>query len=170
MLIQRIAASVSLLLLGAAAWAEVPADKVRAQVQQAAREQLLRQAAGAGWVEPLFELAVVHTSRPLPSCRQAVKVEAIGAGNPARMRFAALCPGADGWRYEMLVRASVTAMVVVTAPEAAGRCSAPSSCGCSGTTFPARLTASRPAGAGRHGQQSTLRRRRTAPEPAWPRL
>lgn len=119
MLLQSLSASIFLLLIGTTASAQVPADAVRAQVRQAAREHLVRQAASAGLIEPMFELTVVPTSRALPPCRQAVKVEPIDAGNPARMRFAAICPGTDGWRHDMLVRASVSAVVVVTAAEVA---------------------------------------------------
>lgn len=119
MLIQRISASVSLLLLGTAALADVPAEKVRSQVEQAAREQLVRQADSAGLTEPMFDLSAVQTSRPLAACKRAVTVEHTDTRNPTRMRFAAVCPGADGWRYDMVVRATVSAKVVVAATDVA---------------------------------------------------
>lgn len=119
MLFPRISVGIFTLLVGTTAVAQDPAEAIRAQVRQVAREHLARQAASAGLSEPMFELTVVPGSRVLPLCKQAVKVEHIDAGNPARMRFAAICPGTDGWRQDMLVRASVSAVVVVTASEVA---------------------------------------------------
>lgn len=90
------------------------AATVAAQVEQAARAQLEKQAAGSALAEPRFELAVA-TSRPAPPCRLPVEVEPIDVRQPARMRFAVRCPDAGGWRYEYVVRAKVSALVVVTA-------------------------------------------------------
>ncbi|WP_229218108.1 flagellar basal body P-ring formation chaperone FlgA [Rugamonas apoptosis] len=86
-------------------------------VQQAARSHVLAQAASAGLAEPQAEVTVLRGSRPLAACGRAVTVEAVDARMPARMRFAAVCPGADGWRYEFVVRAQVSAPVVVSATE-----------------------------------------------------
>ncbi|HJV02638.1 MAG TPA: flagellar basal body P-ring formation chaperone FlgA [Burkholderiaceae bacterium] len=92
-------------------------EQVLLQVRQAARAHVLAQAASAGLSEPMAEVAVVPGSRPLASCGKAVTVEAVDTRLPARMRFAAVCPGADGWRYEFVVRAQVSAPVVVSATE-----------------------------------------------------
>jgi flagella basal body P-ring formation protein FlgA len=92
-------------------------EQVLAQVQQAARAHVLAQAAAAGLSEPMAEVSVVRGSRPLAACGRAVTVEAVDARLPSRMRFAAVCPGADGWRYEFVVRAQVSAPVVVSATD-----------------------------------------------------
>jgi flagella basal body P-ring formation protein FlgA len=78
---------------GAGAAPGVPA--VAAQVEQAARAQLDKQAAASALAEPRFELAVA-ASRPAPPCAQAVTVEPLDTRQPARMRFAVSCPDA-GW-------------------------------------------------------------------------
>jgi flagella basal body P-ring formation protein FlgA len=114
-------ASCALLWLAGAA-AQAPATSVAAQVEAAARAQLERQADSSGLVEPRFELTVV-TTRPQAACRQPLAVEPSDTRSPARMRFTALCPGtgSDGWRYDFVVRAAISAKVAVTAaPVAAG--------------------------------------------------
>jgi flagella basal body P-ring formation protein FlgA len=103
----------ALLALPGAAGAAVPVP-VAAQVEQAARAQLEKQAAGSALAEPRFELALV-ASRPAPPCAQPVAVEPIDTRQPARMRFAVRCPDAAGWRFEYVVRARISALVVVTA-------------------------------------------------------
>lgn len=90
------------------------AATVTAQIEQAARAQLEKQAAGSALAEPHFALAVV-TSRAVPPCRQPLAVEPIDTRQAARMRFAVRCGDAAGWRYEYVVRAKVSALVVVTA-------------------------------------------------------
>ncbi|WP_065306484.1 flagellar basal body P-ring formation chaperone FlgA [Janthinobacterium psychrotolerans] len=92
----------------------MPADNIFSRVEQLAREQLAQQAASAGLLEPLFEVAVVKTTRVIPACPVRVMIEAQDSRSPQRMRFVAACPGAGGWRQEMLVRASITAKVAVT--------------------------------------------------------
>ncbi|WP_311196567.1 flagellar basal body P-ring formation chaperone FlgA [Rugamonas fusca] len=97
--------------------APVGPEQMLAQVQQAARAHVLAQAASAGLSAPLAEVTVVRGSRPLAACGRAVTVEAVDTRQPLRMRFAAVCPGADGWRYEFVVRAQVSAPVVVSATD-----------------------------------------------------
>ena len=92
-------------------------EQVLAQVQLAARAHVLAQAASAGLSAPQAEVSVVRGSRPLAACARAVTVEAVDTRLPARMRFAAVCPGPDGWRYEFVVRAQVSAQVVVSATD-----------------------------------------------------
>ncbi|MDQ1924905.1 flagellar basal body P-ring formation chaperone FlgA [Massilia pseudoviolaceinigra] len=70
--------------------------------------------------EPQFTVNVA-TPRAAPPCAKPVNIEAVDTRTPARMRFAVLCPDAGGWRYEYVLRASVSALVAVTAaPVAAG--------------------------------------------------
>lgn len=109
-----------LLLIGISGWAHtapVGPEQVLLQVEQTARSHVLAQAAGAGLSAPRAELTVVRGSRPLAACGRAVAVEAVDTRQPARMRFAAVCPGADGWRFEFVVRAQVSAEVVVSATD-----------------------------------------------------
>lgn len=101
----------ALLALSGAAGA---AATLTAQLEQAARAQLEKQAAGSALAEPRFELAVV-TRGAVPPCRQPLTVEPIDTRQAARMRFAVRCADAPGWRYEYVVRARVSALVVVTA-------------------------------------------------------
>ena len=93
--------------------ADITGDKLAAQVQEAARQQLQRQADSAGWREPLFDISVVRNAKPAPACAQAVQVESIDTRTPGRMRFAAVCRAADGWRIEYVVRAHISAQVVI---------------------------------------------------------
>lgn len=90
------------------------AETLFARLEQAARAQLEQQAAAAGLVEPRFEVALV-TTRPAPACAQPVAIEPQGTRLAARMRFVVRCPDAGGWRYEYVLRASVTSMVAVAA-------------------------------------------------------
>jgi flagella basal body P-ring formation protein FlgA len=100
-------------LYSSAGRAELPADNIFSRVEQLAREQLAQQAASVGLLEPLFEVAVVKTTRVIPACPVRVTLEALDSRSPQRMRFVAACPGAGGWRQEMLVRATITAKVAV---------------------------------------------------------
>jgi flagella basal body P-ring formation protein FlgA len=112
MRIQRLAACVAAILIAMPASAQVAAE-----VQKAAKEELARKADSAGWVEPVFDVEVVRSSRPVAACAKAVTVEAIDTRQPSRMRFAAVCAAPEGWRHEFVVRAGVTAMVLVAAGE-----------------------------------------------------
>jgi flagella basal body P-ring formation protein FlgA len=94
--------------------AEVPRDAMEA-VQAAAKRSLAEQAERAGLVEPQFEVVVVKPYQPLAACAQPVAVDEVDARTPSRMRFAATCPGADGWKRELVARATITAKVVVAA-------------------------------------------------------
>jgi flagella basal body P-ring formation protein FlgA len=93
----------------------VAAEQVPTLVEAAAKQHVLRWTDNAGLVEPKFELTVVRGTRPLAACTQAVTVEAADTRTPARMRFVAICGGADRWRYEFVVRAQVSARVVTAA-------------------------------------------------------
>lgn len=94
---------------------------ITTRLEQAAREQLMRQAETAGLAEPQLTVNVA-TPRAAPPCAKAVQIEAVDTRTPARMRFAVLCPDAGGWRYEYVLRGSISALVAVTAaPVAAGQ-------------------------------------------------
>lgn len=96
-------------------------SSITARLEQAAREQLARQAETAGLSEPQFTVNVA-TPRAAPPCAKPVNIEAVDTRTPARMRFAVLCPDAGGWKYEYVLRGSVSALVAVTAvPVAAGQ-------------------------------------------------
>lgn len=107
-------------LYSSAGRAELPADNIFSRVEQLAREQLTQQAATAGLLEPQFQVTVVKSTRPMPACAAPVALETADSRSAQRMRFVAVCPGSNGWRYEMLARGSITAQVAVTsAPVAA---------------------------------------------------
>ncbi|MCU6497234.1 flagellar basal body P-ring formation chaperone FlgA [Rugamonas sp. A1-17] len=93
------------------------ADQVPLAVEAAARAHVQRWADSSGLVEPKFELTVVRGSRPLAACSHAVTVEALDTRLPSRMRFAAVCDGADGWRYEFVVRAQISARIAIMASD-----------------------------------------------------
>ncbi len=84
------------------------------QIEQLARAELEKQMAAAGLTEPQFDVAVV-TTRVAPPCSQPVAIEPLDTRSPQRMRFVARCNDTPGWRYEYVVRARVSAMVVVAA-------------------------------------------------------
>lgn len=98
-----------------AAHATVPA-RVDELVEQAARDWLAEQADARGLAEPVFELkAVARQPQPLPPCADPLTVDALETRSVARMRFAVVCAGEGGWQREWVVRATVTALVVVAA-------------------------------------------------------
>lgn len=100
-------------LYSSAGRAELLADNILFQVEKAAQQQLSKQAALTKLAQPLFEVTIVKTTRALEACRQTITVEPIDTRLPNRMRFVAVCAGSDGWRYEFVVHATVSAMVVV---------------------------------------------------------
>ncbi|NRR31996.1 flagellar basal body P-ring formation protein FlgA [Oxalobacteraceae bacterium] len=101
------------------AQADTLPEQVLQKVEQAARQHLLRQADSSGLVEPKYEVGVVRGSRPLAPCAGPVEVQAVDTRLPARMRFAAVCAGAAGWKFEFVVRAQVSARVAVAAADVA---------------------------------------------------
>ncbi|HTN66645.1 MAG TPA: flagellar basal body P-ring formation chaperone FlgA, partial [Burkholderiaceae bacterium] len=98
-----------------AAAANTAADDAAAQVKRSARQLLEEQAMRAGFLDSVFNLTVVPPNRPLPVCRQPLRIDTIDTRQARRMRFAATCPGSDGWRHEFVVRASMSASVLVAA-------------------------------------------------------
>ncbi|HEY4066967.1 MAG TPA: flagellar basal body P-ring formation chaperone FlgA [Burkholderiaceae bacterium] len=108
-------------LLAGVARAATP-EAIDKQVLAAARTELQEQAERSGLAEPLFDLMLVKSTRATPSCPQPVVVEGVDTRHPSRMRLAAMCTGADGWRQEFVLRANVSARVLVAAVDVpAGR-------------------------------------------------
>lgn len=97
--------------------AAVAADKIPLLVEAQAHEYVLRWADSRSLAEPEFDLTVVRGSRPLAACARDVTVEAADTRQPARMRFTAICQGQGGWRYDFVVRARVSARIVLAANE-----------------------------------------------------
>jgi flagella basal body P-ring formation protein FlgA len=92
-------------------------ESIEKQVQAAARAVLEEQAERAGLADALIDLTLVKSNRATPACAQGLVVEGVDTRHPSRMRFAAICPGNDGWRQEFVLRASVSARVLVSATE-----------------------------------------------------
>jgi len=86
-------------------------------VEAAARRSLDDQAARAGLVEPAFDVTVVKTGAALPACAGALAVDDLDVRSASRMRFAVVCTGVQPWRQEVVVRAAVTARVLVAAAD-----------------------------------------------------
>ena len=91
-----------------------PAPPVAAQVEEAARAQLEKQAAASNLRDARFELTVVPP-RVAAACTGPVEVDTVDTRQPSRMRFAVRCPGAGASRLEYIVRARISASVVVLA-------------------------------------------------------
>lgn len=99
---------------------KAPERPVERLVEQAAREQLDTRIAGAGLADAEVELTVV-SARAAPPCAQPVRIDVVDARQLSRMRFAARCPDAASRAQEYIVRAKVSAPVLVTAvPVTAG--------------------------------------------------
>lgn len=109
-------------LYSSAGHAQLPVSNLTLEVEKAARAQLSAAAKSAGLNEPMFDVSVVKTTRAVPPCATAPVIEVQDTRQPQRMRLAAVCGGAGGWRYEFVVRATLSARVLVTAgPVAAGQ-------------------------------------------------
>ncbi|HSI60755.1 MAG TPA: flagellar basal body P-ring formation chaperone FlgA [Ideonella sp.] len=92
-----------------------PALAVEVQVAEAAREFLLAQAEREGLQAPEASATAlpVLPSAPPAACRQAWRVQPGDTRFASRMRFAASCPGETAAPREFIVRAELTAEVVV---------------------------------------------------------
>jgi flagella basal body P-ring formation protein FlgA len=106
-----------LLTLTAQAAVAAPAADLAARVEAAARQFVLEQASTKGLADAVVELKLATGPAPLPTCRDAVTVDALETRSITRMRFAAVCTGAEGWQREWIVRAELTAKVVVAAAD-----------------------------------------------------
>jgi flagellar basal body P-ring formation protein FlgA len=91
-------------------------DRTIARVEEAARTQLAQQAGRGGLLDPQFDVTVVRNAQPLPACSVPVNIDSIDTRQPSRMRFEVRCPG-EGWRREFIVRAQVSARVLVAASD-----------------------------------------------------
>jgi flagella basal body P-ring formation protein FlgA len=83
-------------------------------VENKARQFLQEQAAHEGLLEPRVTLQVLGTQRPPRTCRETPEISAADTRQASRMRFVALCV-TDNWREEYVVRADMSALVVVAA-------------------------------------------------------
>ena len=90
------------------------APSIVGQVEEAARAQLETQAAASGLADARFELTVVPP-RVAPNCPGPVEVDTLDTRQASRMRFAVRCPQAGASRLEYIVRARISASVVVMA-------------------------------------------------------
>ena len=90
------------------------APSIVSQVEEAARAQLETQAAASGLADARFELTVVPP-RVAPNCPGPVEVDTLDTRQASRMRFAVRCPQAGASRLEYIVRARISASVVVIA-------------------------------------------------------
>lgn len=90
------------------------APSVASQVKDAARTQLEAQAAASGLADARFELTVVPPRVAL-NCPGPVEVDTLDTRQASRMRFAVRCPQAGASRLEYIVRARISASVVVMA-------------------------------------------------------
>lgn len=90
-----------------------PEPLVPARVEAAVRQFLAEQATLKGLVDPTFELSFVHRAPAPVPCPQAVTVDAVETRYLSRMRFTETCAGQAGWQRDWIVRAELSAMVVV---------------------------------------------------------
>lgn len=87
------------------------------KVQVAANDQLQKHSENQRWLEPKFDVEVIRNNRTIPPCPSGVRVESVDPRGIARMRFVAICPSLQGWRYEFMTRAKVSAKVAVAASD-----------------------------------------------------
>lgn len=99
----------------ACAASPVGATNVQSLVTEAALEHLQAQARQLRLLEPRFRLeAQPRDGSPATrACARAVQIETLSDRHPARMRFAAVCNAEPAWRTEYVVRAAVSAQVLV---------------------------------------------------------
>ncbi|WP_342120981.1 flagellar basal body P-ring formation chaperone FlgA [Pseudoduganella sp. OTU4001] len=108
----------ALLLMGiiiSSAASNAPAEDILIKVQEAAKNQLQKHSENLRWLEPKFEVEVVRSNRVIPPCPSGMRVESLDPRGISRMRFVAVCPSLQGWRYEFTARAKVSAKVAVAA-------------------------------------------------------
>jgi len=120
----------TLLLTGifqSTAFSAIFPEQTLAKLQETAHAVLKNQAESAGLVESKFDIEVVKTTRPLPSCPTSITVETLDSRSMNRMRLVAVCQGEQGWKYEFVVRAKVSAKVAIAATDLiAGKILSPS--------------------------------------------
>lgn len=99
------------LLVALLAPATATAAPVADAVARAARAHVLEQAERAGLHAATVTLKVVDAERALPACATPPQIDAADTRFLTRMRFAASCGNA--WREEFVVRAELSAEVVI---------------------------------------------------------
>lgn len=91
---------------------------VLALAEAEARTLLQERAEQARWIAPQFELSALdatpgrRSDAPL-GCAQPVSVEPLETRFVTRMKWAVICADASGWRREVVVKARVSAQVLV---------------------------------------------------------
>lgn len=106
-------------LAAAALAAPTSVERTAALVEAAAHKHLQQQAEREAWLDPRFELTVAADKRPDADCADDVEIEATDTRYPSRMRFTVSCPGS--WRHVFVVRAEISARVVVAATNVPAR-------------------------------------------------
>lgn len=105
--------------MGFASWATAAAPAAlkalapEAVVAEAARRVLLEQAERDGLLAPEVEVTVLP-SGPAPTCAAPFEAEPVDTRFASRMRFQLRCPGGETVKAAYVVRARVTAEVVIT--------------------------------------------------------
>lgn len=100
-----------------------PASKeVVAQAEAAASAYLDEVAAKANWLEPQWTLTVLDNTptrrgEEQPVCSKPLTADAVDTRHVSRMRFTVRCPADAGWKRDVVVRAQVSAKVVVMADD-----------------------------------------------------
>lgn len=97
--------------------APLPAPRLDAGVARALQQYLVQQAQASDLHNARFELSLLGgNAPPSTSCRTPPAIEALDMRYTSRMRFRATCADAGAtWQYEFLVRAALSAEVVVAA-------------------------------------------------------
>lgn len=106
-----------------AAGASARAGSAVEQVEASAREALQARADQAGWLEARFDVTVLEgTLARAQACAKPLKVVPADVRHATRMRFEVACEAPEAWQRDVIVRAKVTARVVVMAQDVpAGR-------------------------------------------------
>ena len=90
-------------------------NDVLSKVQEAAKNQLQNLSESQHWLEPQFDVEVVRNNRVIPACPSEVRLESLDRRGISRMRFVAVCPSLQNWRYEFIAKGKVSAKVAVAA-------------------------------------------------------
>lgn len=105
-------------MAGLPASAAPVSKEMSAQVETAVGTHIEEVAKQANWLEPQWTLTVLDSTvtrrgEEAPRCAQALVVDAVDTRSLARMRFAVRCPAEDGWKRDVVVKAQVSARVLV---------------------------------------------------------
>jgi flagella basal body P-ring formation protein FlgA len=113
----------ALAILACAAGPAYAGDDVQQRVIDAARERLSEHAERLRLADPVFHVTAAPRdgSSPPRPCSAPIEIETVSDSHLSRMRFAAVCNAAEAWRIEYVVRAVVSANVVVARADAPAR-------------------------------------------------